>query len=218
MENLLVKQCFDFCRYLETVGKPFLFKLKLGNDFTFILDSSKTNATSNSRKKVSPSTARRNARRKQEFLNKNTVSPASPVVVNSEDSIDLEFSQPVNKCDVCDEFFNSAKGLNIHKAHKHRISRSPIIQLDGGIEIETKTTVVDLDNDGVDPAKHDKATETRMETRIITRDKAIDTKTDRKEWYKCILKKFPKEQVCDGLFYTTEGFKEHVAAHFEGCG
>ena len=141
MENPLINRCLDFCRHLESTGTPFYFKLSMGNSFAFVLDTkrngNKVNSNSNSlsgaRKRITPSTARRNAKRKKEFLDKKTFPSAPPVVLNSVKNADLE-AKPVYKCDFCDNSFETTKGLNIHERKKHPMTMSPIKQLDGAID------------------------------------------------------------------------------------
>ena len=67
----LATRCLDFCQHLEAQGKAFKFSLSLGNDFTFTLDTREEATTSKVvRKKLSPSSLKRNARRKLEFQNR----------------------------------------------------------------------------------------------------------------------------------------------------
>ena len=71
----LAKQCMDFCQHMDAKGKTYKFSLMLGSDFTFTLDTREEATTTKKevRKKLSPSSIRRNARRKAEFLEKKTV-------------------------------------------------------------------------------------------------------------------------------------------------
>ena len=70
-ESDLASQCMAFCQALASKGQTFTFTLNVGPSFLFSLDtkgdypSTKWNV-----KKKSPSTLRRNARRRAEFLNK----------------------------------------------------------------------------------------------------------------------------------------------------
>ena len=67
----LATRCLDFCQHLEAQGKAFKFSLSLGNDFTYTLDTrGEATTTKVVRKKLSPSTLKRNARRKLEFQNR----------------------------------------------------------------------------------------------------------------------------------------------------
>ena len=84
----LAIKCLDFCQTLNSQGNAFKFSLTLASGFSVSFDS-KEPALENQakvpiKKKPSPSTIRRNARRKEEFLKKklNFVSP-SPSALNT---------------------------------------------------------------------------------------------------------------------------------------
>ena len=72
--NPLAIKCMDFCHALASQGMAFSFSLSVGSDFSFSLDArEKKQATpvltaEIKKKKLSPSQLRRNARRRQEFL------------------------------------------------------------------------------------------------------------------------------------------------------
>ena len=73
----LASQCLALCQKLVSQGKAFTFSLKIDSNSTlsFSLEPKESKASSLSpealtRKKVSPSTKRRNARRRAEFLKK----------------------------------------------------------------------------------------------------------------------------------------------------
>ena len=71
MDSSLVSQCLAFCQTLANQGKDFSFNLTINSSFSFSLDTreSKVNPTLG-KKRTSPSTQRRNARRREEFLRK----------------------------------------------------------------------------------------------------------------------------------------------------
>ena len=70
-ETPLVSQCLAFCQALAGQGKAFNFSLKIGSTFSFSLDTRGGQALDPvTRKKPSPSTQRRNARRREQFLKK----------------------------------------------------------------------------------------------------------------------------------------------------
>ena len=70
-ETALVSQCLAFCQALAGQGKAFNFSLKIGSTFSFSLDTREGQALAPvTRKKPSPSTQRRNARRRAQFLKK----------------------------------------------------------------------------------------------------------------------------------------------------
>ena len=76
-DSSLASQCLALCQTLVSQGKAFTFSLKIDSNSTlsFSLDTKESKASAPlpealTRKKVSPSTKRRNARRRAEFLKK----------------------------------------------------------------------------------------------------------------------------------------------------
>ena len=121
--NTLLSKCLDFCQALSSQGQAFNFSVAIGQDFTFSLDtrSKETSPVTLMRKKASPSALRRNARRKEEFLqrkqNSSTVKPSEvKTVVNA------------LSCDQCDFKPASEKGLRQHKRMKHGPQQLPSTQ------------------------------------------------------------------------------------------
>ena len=83
-ETNLATKCLDFCQILSSQGLAFKFSLTVGSNFSFTLDTKVlASDTQAKKKKSSPSTIRRNARRREEFLikkqNPAPVSPAMPL-------------------------------------------------------------------------------------------------------------------------------------------
>ena len=72
-------QCLDFCQALALQGMVFKFSVSVGSDFNFSMDTMKGKdfPASRSKKRISPSTLRRNAKRQEEFLKKKTSSEAA---------------------------------------------------------------------------------------------------------------------------------------------
>ena len=107
----LMTQCLDFCQALSQQGRGFKLSVTVGSDFTFSLDTKETRPVKDNKtkKRISPSTKRRNAKRRAEFLSKK--SPPEAAVATG-----LE----TNQCDQCDSTFKTQNGLKIHngKAHK----------------------------------------------------------------------------------------------------
>ena len=68
----LLSKCLDLCQALCSQGQAFNFSVTIGQDFTFSMDtrSKEVSPVKVVKKKASPSTRRRNALRRQEFLNK----------------------------------------------------------------------------------------------------------------------------------------------------
>ena len=103
----MASQCLAFCQTLASQGKAFTFSLKINSTFSFSLDTRENQVPTQAvRKKISPSTKRRNARRRQEFLKKKqTSSPPSPTTPSTPAS-PLSTSNPLSssssprKCEV----------------------------------------------------------------------------------------------------------------------
>ena len=71
MNSSLVSQCLAFCQTLANQGKDFSFNLTINSSFSFSLDTRESKVSSTlGKKRTSPSTQRRNARRREEFLRK----------------------------------------------------------------------------------------------------------------------------------------------------
>ena len=81
-ESPLANKCFDFCKALASQGMAFSFSLTLGSNFSFSLDTREMAPHSVTQdkawKKKSPSTIRRNTRRREEFLRKKQSPAAVP--------------------------------------------------------------------------------------------------------------------------------------------
>ena len=77
----LASKCMAFCQTLASQGQVFNFSLSIGPDFSFSLDTSRSMAvkTQGTKKRSSPSTLRRNARRRAEFNAKKQQSSPSRI-------------------------------------------------------------------------------------------------------------------------------------------
>ena len=70
MDSSLVSQCLAFCQTLANQGKDFSFNLT-NSTFSFSLDTRESKVKDTlAKKRTSPSTKRRNVRRREEFLRK----------------------------------------------------------------------------------------------------------------------------------------------------
>ena len=71
-DTALASQCLDLCQMLASKSLSFSFSLKVGNNFSFSMESRGEGALSpqKKKKKTTPSALRRNARRREEFLRK----------------------------------------------------------------------------------------------------------------------------------------------------
>ena len=117
----LASQCMAFCQALASKGQIFSFTLKVGSSFAFSLDTRGNGTSSLTKKRKSPSTRRRNARRRAEFLAKKRGPPESES--STEKSTPEKVARPVKakefKCDQCDKDFKSENGLKIHVGKTH---------------------------------------------------------------------------------------------------
>ena len=114
--STLLMKCLDFCQALSSQGQVFNFSVAIGPDFTFSLDTRSKAASPVTKKKASPSTLKRNARRREDYL-KLKQNPSS---VNSIEEV--EVATNVLNCDQCGYKAASDKGLGQHKRMKHRPS------------------------------------------------------------------------------------------------
>ena len=122
-DSSLADKCLAFCQAMNSQGKAFKFSLSISNTFSFSLDSrgGAEPLPNSGRKRASPSTLKRNARRRSEFLGKkNATAP-----VSEENQVDLETSQQALetdtfKCDQCATAFKTRNGLKIHTGKSHK--------------------------------------------------------------------------------------------------
>ena len=107
-------QCLDFCQALARQGKDFKLSITIGSTFSFSLDTKEGKATlpTKIKKKKSPSTLKRNAKRREDFLAKK-----STVVTGLETNQNQREAFP---CEQCDSRFKTANGLKIHKSKAHK--------------------------------------------------------------------------------------------------
>ena len=119
-DSSLAAQCMAFCQALANQGKEFQFSLNIGSAFSFTLDTRcKDTLASTAKKRVSPSTLRRNAKRREEFL-KQKLKPATErekIVTEKESTIQSSTFQ----CDQCDNIFKTESGLKIHIGKSHKL-------------------------------------------------------------------------------------------------
>ena len=132
-ENTLASKCLDLCQMLASQGQAFAFTVTIGSTFNFSMSScsqeSPAAKAKGEMKKKSPSTRRRDARRRKEFLKRND---SSDVTLAGKDAQPVrEDKEKTFKCDQCENIFKSENGLKIHigKAHKGVNLPSPPEQL-----------------------------------------------------------------------------------------
>ena len=116
VDSTLVSKCMAFCQALAIQGQAFNFSLSIGPTFNFSLDTrGKLLKGPVAKKRTSPSTLRRNAKRREEFVNKKQQSPSARIP--TEDGA-AALKKP--KCDQCDYEAASEKGLLQHVRMKHK--------------------------------------------------------------------------------------------------
>ena len=114
VNSTLASKCMDFCQALASQGHVFNFSLAIGPDFSFSLDTrSKVLGLSGTKKKASPSTLRRNAKRREEFNQRKQKSLSARISTEGDAS-------EAPKCDHCDYEAASEKGLRQHVRMKHK--------------------------------------------------------------------------------------------------
>ena len=132
-DSSLAIKCLDLCQALTGQGLAFNFSLTIGSSFSFSLDARgkglALDTPGKTKKKSSPSTIRRNARRKEAFLKKKK----TPEPVSLERDVDPEVELPqqgedVFKCDLCGNVFKSDNGLRIHKGKSHKSPELPQLE------------------------------------------------------------------------------------------
>ena len=123
-DSSLTNKCLDLCHALAGQGKAFKFSLTIGSTFTFSLDSREGKETPPSRKKKSPSTLRRNAKRREDFLKKKSTSESASAT-GLENNQELMLQGQEFECDECDFKSKSENGLKIHKGKSHKEVPTP---------------------------------------------------------------------------------------------
>ena len=147
-DSSLAAKCLDLCQTLAVQGLAFNFSLKIGSSYSFSLDARDKglalNTASDTMKRKSPSTLRRNARRKEAFLQKKQnpapVTPAPGV----EPDVGLPRGEDSFKCDICGNFFKSENGLRIHKGKRHKHQEPPQLEKIRGSNIANSMLVSPL--------------------------------------------------------------------------
>ena len=128
-DSSLTAKCLDICQTMATKGMAFSFSLKIGSTYTFSLESRTMDVPKQTRKKPSPSTRRRNALRRQKFLESKEAdkSSKSPSDVETEVAEASSAATENFNCDACEFIGESNINLRIHKSRMHKA----IPQLDG---------------------------------------------------------------------------------------
>ena len=123
-DSSLTNKCLDLCHALAGQGKVFKFSLTIGSSFTFSLDSREDKEVPPTRKRKSPSTLRRNAKRREDFLKKKSTSESASAT-GLESNQKPTMQRQGFQCDECDFQSKSENGLKIHKGKSHKEVTSP---------------------------------------------------------------------------------------------
>ena len=147
-DSSLTAKCLDYCQTLATKGLAFSFSLKIGSTYTFSLESRKMDVPKQTRKKPSPSTQRRNALRRQKFLESKEAENVSKSHSDVETEVAVASSAATENfnCDACDFIGESNISLRIHKNRMHKT----IPQLDGVDSESTSNNVDDTSDDDLE--------------------------------------------------------------------
>ena len=130
-------------------GKSLSIFLKLGSNLFCSLNTKENITTENVviKKKPSPSSIRKNTRRRQDFLeNKRQATPvrSAPAAIGNKETTSKNITKSTGeksfKCVICDFEFETEKGLKCHDGKKHKVTLSPIPQTDGHTE-ECEVTI-----------------------------------------------------------------------------
>ena len=130
VDPTLASKCLDLCQALIGQGKALNFSLSYtGTSYTFSLDTrSKDTPSPQARKKTSPSTLRRNARRREEFLKRKAeTTPEAMDTTADKSEVHNSWSS---------ELVGSAKSVKV-KLKKKPPNHIP--QVDGHHKLEKKT-------------------------------------------------------------------------------
>ena len=150
-DSSLATKCLDLCQTLAHQGLAFNFSLKIGSTFSFSLEARDKGLALDApgktrKKKSSPSTLRRNARRKEAFLQRkqNPATVSSEVNVGPAEEPPQQRGEGTFKCNICGNIFKSDNGLKIHKGKSHKTSELPQLEKtrDPGIDVSLNVSPV----------------------------------------------------------------------------
>ena len=134
-DSSLAQQCLAFCQTLANQGRTFSFSLTVGSSFIFSMESNGIAVPAQVvKKKSSPSTLRRNAKRRQLFLKRKLESSlemkapseyppsASTAVTPPQLSSAIQVEGKPFQCDLCTATFVSKHGLKYHTESTHPVA------------------------------------------------------------------------------------------------
>ena len=116
-DSALLSKCLEFCQTLANQGQVINISVAIGPSFSFSLDTRGKVHKDTDAKKKSPSTLRRNAMRREEFLKKKQTNPSGRIPLE-EDALASASDRP--QCDQCEYKASSEKGLRQHVRMKQK--------------------------------------------------------------------------------------------------
>ena len=126
-DSSLAQQCLALCQTLASQGRTFSLSLTAGSSFSFSMESNGVAITAQKvKKKSSPSTLRRNARRREIFLRKKlemkapSECPPCPSISPPLTSSPKRVEEKRFKCETCAASFMSRHGLKYHMECIHK--------------------------------------------------------------------------------------------------
>ena len=181
----MLQQCLAFSREMKSEDKSFKFSYVTTN-FTFnfsTMEEKKPSTIAKVRKKISPSTLRRNARRKEEYLQKKVEAAFNQVILdptNKDKDKDNETSKQDTaridlKCDQCGKSCKSNQVLRIHIGKAHKSEPEPE-SLRSELEQSTSLILTPPKDAREENYSFDENTEQTEENKIILEDKNEITK------------------------------------------
>ena len=198
----LTTQCLAFCQALASKGQAINFKLTLGNSFSFSLDTiEKTLAQEARKKKVSPSTQKRNLlRRKKFFESKNN--PSTQILEKATKS-----TETLKHCELCDFVASSERVLEIHMVKKHM----NIDQLDGNTSLDTTFENKETQTDDLDTKSSENAKRIEDNEQAAYSKEKSKTEPEQEEMI-CPICDIKKLKV---KFDRTANLKDHILLHWK---
>ena len=143
-DGSLVNKCLELCQMLANRGQAFTLTVKVGNDFTFSLDTKEKDQAVKPRTKKSPSTQRRDDRRQwNTAVEEETVAVPDTPAKDGPIAKDINLDSQNYECMHCDKTFKKNNALSIHVGKEHK----SIEQLDGAnssVIEEVQTLVCDI--------------------------------------------------------------------------
>ena len=108
----LTHKCLELCHALTNQRQAFKFSIMLGTSFSFVLDTRSQEDTQQCmKKKPSPSSLKRNQRRRQEFCERRKT---------EDPEVKVTHKKAKYKCELCDFEINSQRELETHMERKHK--------------------------------------------------------------------------------------------------